>query len=119
MFRRIVVLVAAFAGGVAMQFFDRTYLFEVGSRGYTVGSLFFFALFALCIWLVFVHHRSAGDSSSYQIDVLVVWLAAFSGFSLMHGGIWSDAVFGFGLSWAGSAIVGGLILAVTRSRRRA
>jgi len=111
------LLVGGFICGLLMAALNRTDLFHVGQRGYTVGFLFFIALCLLCIWLVFMHHRSRTDSSSYEVDLLVLWTAAFSGFSLAHGGIWSDAVAYFGISWAVSAIVGGVILGVTRAER--
>lgn len=114
--RRIALLTIGFACGVLIELLGRTQLLSVGNRGFGLGFLFFLALCALCLWLVFVHRSLVSDSSSYQVELLILWPAAFSGFSLVRGGIWSDAVGSFGIAWAVSAIVGGLLLAILRRR---
>ena len=66
--------------------------------------------------LAFSHRRARNSMWVYQLEVFSLWAAFESGWSLVNGGIWSDALFAFGAWWLGCAVLGAvLVRARTRS----
>ena len=98
-----------------MEFLKGTML-EIGHRGFNWGFLAFLTLGALCLWLVLVHRRSPKGFWPYQLEVLVLWSASLCGFSISRGSIWSDAVAFNVMVWFIAAVIGGIIVVVTRKR---
>jgi hypothetical protein len=57
-------------------------------------------------------HRGARTSIwLYELEAFSLWAAFLSGWSLVHGGVWSDALVAFGAWWLGAAVVGAFIVA--------
>lgn len=76
------------------------------------------ALLALLIlvvvscWLAFYHGRSRVPKRqlSYQLEVFALWAGYASGWSMIHGAVWSDLVAVSFAWWLGCAVVGGIVV---------
>ncbi|MDZ7780745.1 MAG: hypothetical protein U5R14_12550 [Gemmatimonadota bacterium] len=79
-------------------------------------SLTALALLVLMSAGLAVHHRKRGFQLTYQLEVLALWAGWTSGWSLVHGGLWSDLLAVTIPAWLGCAVLGGLITSVARSR---
>lgn len=76
-----------------------------------------FALLVLTSAGLAIHHRRRGFQLTYQLEVLALWTGWASGWSFVHGGLWSDLLAVTVPGWLGCAVVGGLIASVARSRK--
>lgn len=63
-----------------------------------------------------IHHRRRGFQLTYQLEVLALWAGWTSGWSLIHGGLWSDLLAVAIPAWLGCAVLGGWIASVRRSQ---
>jgi hypothetical protein len=107
--RPVFVLVISFAAGAVYSKFKST-----GSQEtMALMGLYTFIVLAFA-GLVLTHRRSSSGIWPYQLDCLALWAAFASGFSLVHGRIWSDLIVGTVMFWSGFALVGGLIVWFTR-----
>jgi uncharacterized membrane-anchored protein len=113
--RPLLILIAGFSFGILSEVLDQT-MVETGSRGYNWGFLAFVALCIICLILIFIHRRLPKGLWSYQLDVLILWSANLFGFSLGRGSLWSDAIAFSVTAWIISALVGGIMVLITRKR---
>lgn len=111
--RPIIILVSGFVLGILTNTLHDT-MVEMGTRGFNWGFLAFLALCAICLILVFIHRKSRGGFWHYQLDVLILWAASLTGFSIARGNLWSDAIAMHIMSWILAAVIGGIIVAATR-----
>lgn len=108
--RPILVLVIAFGVGAAFRQFKTT-----GTETLALVGLYSFIALAF-LGLVLNHRRSPRGIWPYQLDCLALWAAFASGYSLVHGRIWSDLIASTVAFWLGFAVLGGLIVWFSRPR---
>lgn len=90
-------------------------------RSLFTGTTHWESLIALIVLLVLalifaIFHRRRGYQVGFQLENLAMWTGWASGWSLVHGNIWSDflgVVIGW---WLVCALVGGVVVSVGRSR---
>ena len=112
--RACVVIVVGFALGaisrVARDWFTGPIHYEA------VASLFVLVLISLVLAL---RRPSLGARTwLYQLEVLSLWAAYLSAWSLVNRAVWSDAVVTFSAWWLGCAVLGGVLVAI-RARHAA
>ena len=89
-----------------------------------VGGLHVEVVLALAVMLTAVvllarFHGRRGWQLGFELENLALWAGFASGWSLLHGGVWSDLLGLVGPFWLGSALVGGLLVAVEARERAA
>ena len=112
--RACVVIVVGFALGamsrVARDWFTGSIHYEA------IASLFVLVLLSLVLAL---RRPSRGARTwLYQLEVLSLWAAFLSAWSLINWAVWSDAVMTFSAWWLGCAVLGGVLVAI-RARHAA
>ena len=68
------------------------------------------------LWLAINHLRTGSSLWSFELEVLAIWLAWASGWSVIHGSAWSDLIVFALLWWLGCAVIGGLVAVVGRKK---
>lgn len=111
--RPITILVVSLLLGIFSEILHGTML-QVGQRIYEWGFLAFVAAGVLCLILIFVHRKSPAGFWFYQFEIIILWAAFLSGFSIVHGGIWMDAVSAILMVWFVSAVIGGIVVFAAR-----
>lgn len=107
--RLIVVLVAAFIVGMGSRYIRSSFQgpvhweFIISLTVLLIGSLY-----------LALRNRSAGSAWIFQLELLALWLAFASGWTAVHGSVWSDLVVVIALYWFGCAVVGALIVTVAK-----
>ncbi len=110
--RPIVIVVGSFLLGVVTRTsrdfmrFGSTHLEVLMALVVLIGLAIAFAMF----------HRRRSSQPAFQLENLALWSAYSSGWSLIHGGIWSDFVVVHIPWWLGCCVVGGLVVSFRRTR---
>lgn len=70
-----------------------------------------FGLLAALVFSLVLSHRQSDDGQwPFQLEVFALWAAFVSGWSLMHGGVWTDLIAVCVPWWLGCAVIGGALL---------
>lgn len=73
-------------------------------------------LVAVTLALVLSHRQSSHGLWPFQLEAFSLWAAFASGWSLMHGGVWTDLIAVAVPWWLGCAVVGGAMLTWLRPK---
>lgn len=63
-----------------------------------------------------IFHRRKGYQLAFQLENLALWSGWTSGWSLIHGGVWSDLLSISIPFWLGCAVLGGVVVSLGRTR---
>ena len=58
------------------------------------------------------HRRMRSSFWPYELELLALWLAWASGWSVTHGSAWSDIIVASLLWWLGCAVIGGIVVSI-------
>lgn len=113
--RPFLVLLGGFIVGVV----SRTLRDVMRSGGVHYEALLSIVLLGgTCLVLALNHRKSEQGFWPYQLEVFALWAAYTSGWSLVHGHVWSDLIALTFLWWMACAFVGGLVVIVARRKGR-
>jgi hypothetical protein len=112
--RPAAIVVGSFVLGMATRALRP--LFTAGIHWESLGALVLLVSTAV---VLSVSHRKRGFQFAYQFEILALWTGWASGWSLLHGRLWSDLFAVTVAWWLVCAVVGGLIVSVRNPSRRA
>jgi hypothetical protein len=72
----------------------------------------------ICLVLAWTDGRAGRGVLPYQLEAFALWAAFDAGWSLIHGGLWSDLIITSAGFWIACAIAGGIVAAVAGRTRR-
>ena len=72
-----------------------------------------------CLALALDHRRARRGFWPYQLEVFALWAAYTSGWSVVHGYVWSDLLSSTIMLWLACAVVGGIVVVLARRGARA
>jgi len=110
--RSALVLIVAFAAGAIYCYY------KTPPREIVVVPAFYLFTVVAFLGLVLAHRRHPNGIWSYELDCFAFWAAFLSGFSVIFGQVWSDAFLATAMFWLFFAVVGGLIVLLTRPKHR-
>ena len=64
------------------------------------------------LWMAIDHRRARSSFWPYELEVLALWLAWASGWSVIHGSAWSDHIVVSCLWWLGCAVISGIVVSI-------
>ncbi len=112
--RPLVILVSGFVIGVL----SRALRSAIRGPVHYEALLSILLLAAICLALALDHRRARRGFWPYQLEVFALWAAFTSGWSVVHGHVWSDLLSMTIMLWLACAVVGGIVVSLTRRGAR-